>query len=768
MYKTVLKILIGLSMMLLIGCNQPVVKPDSATQLDYDVETQLPDWAIVPNIITPQDAGAPYLLPWPDGQAFRVTQGYNSAYSHANTRAVDFGLRSGTEVRAARAGVVKRSVNGVGNTYPSCFNPGFIGSYNGNFVEVLHDDGTRAIYLHLTTASVALETRVAQGQPIGISGNTGCSDGPHVHFQVYGAGSGVTVDAPFVEVPGGIPQGGATYTSQNRGGGVVTGDCNATYPSPPNGRGPGDPNGPVSITPAPGQPVVLSWQCVNGATGGYGVYVSKEPYGGANLVVDQDYVPGTSYTIPAGVLQPGVKYRWNMLSFQGTNYDPAQFSNTLYFQYNPQTPTPKWTVDPTSMTFTGVVGATPATQPFKITNTGDGAGTFGPSSTNDPLLTASGFNTSVAAGGSTTGNAIIGACTAVGTSTAELRFESNGSRATIAVTRVCNAAPVLSPAWSLSGNAIAMDAAFVGAGAGSKPINVTNIGQGAGTFTASVTGPFVLSETSAALGVGAVKALTVTAQSCSGRGAQSGVFTVSGGGATPLSIPVSRQCQQATWQVPSSNITMPAGQVGAPAVGFNLNLQNTGDTATYQITSSNPAITVAPASGTGAANTNLEISGAACTSAGTVSSNFSVTGGGANPLAFTVSRVCNPITTTGPAVPTGLSVNMSSLGKILVSWNEPSGATKYRFKARFAGDFIDVTGEPVSKGGASVGGVATWTTSPEAADKQNKEVCLQVSSVNAAGQQSGFSGFVCTNYRYYTSGIQIQSSGIEPILRLGK
>jgi hypothetical protein len=130
--------------------------------------------------------------------------------------------------------------------------------------------------------------------------------------------------------------------------------------------------------------------------------------------------------------------------------------------------------------------------------------------------------------------------------------------------------------------------------------------------------------------------------------------------------------------------------------------------------------------------------------------------------------VCNPITTTGPAVPTGLSVNMSSLGKILVSWNEPSGATKYRFKARFAGDFIDVTGEPISKGGASVGGVATWTTSPEAADKQNKEVCLQVSSVNAAGQQSGFSGFVCTNYRYYTSGIQIQSSGIEPILRLGK
>jgi murein DD-endopeptidase MepM/ murein hydrolase activator NlpD len=67
-----------------------------------------------------------------------------------------------------------------------------------NFVTIQHADGTIAGYYHLAhrKAIVAEGDRVKAGQLIGFSGNTGYSDGPHLHFGLHRLG--VTSDFQLV------------------------------------------------------------------------------------------------------------------------------------------------------------------------------------------------------------------------------------------------------------------------------------------------------------------------------------------------------------------------------------------------------------------------------------------------------------------------------------------------------------------------------------------------------------------------------------------
>lgn len=120
-----------------------------------------------------------YPLPWRGGP-FRLTQGANGKYSHFTPKsryALDIAMPVGTPIVAARAGVVVKTENqqsGRGN------NPA------GNFVRILHDDGTMGVYLHLQKGSVSVNEgqHVAQGSLLARSGNTGNSTGPHLHFVV--------------------------------------------------------------------------------------------------------------------------------------------------------------------------------------------------------------------------------------------------------------------------------------------------------------------------------------------------------------------------------------------------------------------------------------------------------------------------------------------------------------------------------------------------------------------------------------------------------
>lgn len=131
--------------------------------------------------LTEFDSTYMYDLPYKKGNVFKVYQGYFGGFSHQNDYAVDFTMPIGTEIVAAREGIVVEVVekNNRGCADESCV------AFN-NWVTVFHNDGTYAKYVHLDFkgANVKVGQRVNKGDLIGLSGNTGFSSGPHLHFEV--------------------------------------------------------------------------------------------------------------------------------------------------------------------------------------------------------------------------------------------------------------------------------------------------------------------------------------------------------------------------------------------------------------------------------------------------------------------------------------------------------------------------------------------------------------------------------------------------------
>ncbi len=93
------------------------------------------------------------------------------------TNAVDLAKPSGSPVYAADSGRVTKVFAG-----------GWGGGY-GNHVVVTHDDGVITLYAHLSRSLVSKGDKVNKGEEIALSGNTGRSTGPHLHFEVRGAGN---------------------------------------------------------------------------------------------------------------------------------------------------------------------------------------------------------------------------------------------------------------------------------------------------------------------------------------------------------------------------------------------------------------------------------------------------------------------------------------------------------------------------------------------------------------------------------------------------
>ncbi|GGN05490.1 M23 family metallopeptidase [Streptomyces fuscichromogenes] len=86
----------------------------------------------------------------------------------------DFAVPTGTDVVAAHGGtVVKAGGNGAGD-----------GPAYGNAVVVRHGNGQYSQYAHLSRVDVRPGQVVRTGQHIGLSGSTGNSTGPHLHFEI--------------------------------------------------------------------------------------------------------------------------------------------------------------------------------------------------------------------------------------------------------------------------------------------------------------------------------------------------------------------------------------------------------------------------------------------------------------------------------------------------------------------------------------------------------------------------------------------------------
>lgn len=128
-------------------------------------------------------------LPFRVGEQYPVTQGYCDG-SHTKGYEVDFAIPTGTPIVAVSAGTVVQLGTYAGTCTDLDTKCGLNGlDQGGLFVKLQHpcsEPGQAwfSSYLHLSVQSVTLGQTVAAGEVIGLSGNTGLSTGPHLHFHI--------------------------------------------------------------------------------------------------------------------------------------------------------------------------------------------------------------------------------------------------------------------------------------------------------------------------------------------------------------------------------------------------------------------------------------------------------------------------------------------------------------------------------------------------------------------------------------------------------
>lgn len=99
------------------------------------------------------------------------------AGASTNHKGVDIGgVYYTSQVHAAKAGTV------IISTYSSSY---------GNYVVVSHGSGNTTLYAHMSSRSVSVGDYVNQGDVLGITGSTGISSGPHLHFEITENGTRV-------------------------------------------------------------------------------------------------------------------------------------------------------------------------------------------------------------------------------------------------------------------------------------------------------------------------------------------------------------------------------------------------------------------------------------------------------------------------------------------------------------------------------------------------------------------------------------------------
>ncbi len=107
-----------------------------------------------------------YIKPLSNG---RLTSGFKMRWGRMH-RGVDWACPIGTAIKASCSGKVVQA--GWSGTYGYC-------------VTLSHADGRKTRYAHLSKILVSVGQSVKQGEKIALSGNTGNSTGPHVHFEIH-------------------------------------------------------------------------------------------------------------------------------------------------------------------------------------------------------------------------------------------------------------------------------------------------------------------------------------------------------------------------------------------------------------------------------------------------------------------------------------------------------------------------------------------------------------------------------------------------------
>lgn len=128
------------------------------------------------NSPSPSETAGDYC--WPLTVTGRISSyfGYRDAPTEgASTfhKGIDIAVPVGTGVLATKEGTV------VTATYSASA---------GNYVALYHGDGVYSYYMHCSKLCVSAGEEVSKGQQIALSGNTGISTGPHLHFAIYANG----------------------------------------------------------------------------------------------------------------------------------------------------------------------------------------------------------------------------------------------------------------------------------------------------------------------------------------------------------------------------------------------------------------------------------------------------------------------------------------------------------------------------------------------------------------------------------------------------
>ena len=173
---------------------------DRLTQKDA-FEKELRDYeSQLKYILDPSTLPSGGVLSWPLNsilitQVFGKTEAGKRLYANGTHNGVDFRASVGTPVKAMADGVVA----GRGDTDTQCAGVSF-----GRFVLIKYNNGLASTYGHLSLIKANTGDKVARGDVVGYSGNTGYSTGPHLHVSLYAKNAVEVKTLPSKSCPGRI------------------------------------------------------------------------------------------------------------------------------------------------------------------------------------------------------------------------------------------------------------------------------------------------------------------------------------------------------------------------------------------------------------------------------------------------------------------------------------------------------------------------------------------------------------------------------------
>ena len=145
------------------------------------------------------DSGIKWRVPLAKGN-YRITSHFGEDRASGAHKGIDLAVSKGSVVVSAADGKVVRL--------------GF-DTRGGNFIVISHGNGYESKYMHLSTIGVSKGQSVGPGRYIGLSGNTGRSTGPHLHFEIWKGSNAIDPASLIPELKGKKTSSDSTTSKDN-------------------------------------------------------------------------------------------------------------------------------------------------------------------------------------------------------------------------------------------------------------------------------------------------------------------------------------------------------------------------------------------------------------------------------------------------------------------------------------------------------------------------------------------------------------------------